>query len=250
MAKVSAVIITFNEERRISRCLDSVKEIADEIIVVDSFSTDGTRQICLEHGTRFFEHPFKGYSEQKNYANSLAQFDYILSLDADEVLDKELIQSIQNVKNNPGCDAYSMNRVVNYCGSWIRHGSWYPDRKIRLFRKEKARWEGLIHEALSMPEKSTTGSLKGEILHYSYDSIEGHIAQLDKFTTLSARALFLEGKKAGFLKLYFSPFLSFLKGFFLRLGFLDGYHGVLICFVNAFASYVKYAKLKQLWKEK
>ncbi len=250
MEELSVVIISFNEEKQIGRCLDSVRDIAGEIIVVDSFSTDRTREICLQHGVRFYEHTFEGYSEQKNFANSLARFDYILSLDADEALDAGLVQSIQNAAQAFDCDAYFMNRMVNYCGSWIRHGSWYPDRKVRLFRKQKARWEGLIHESLILAEGSKTGTLQGDILHYSYDSIESHIAQFDKFTTLSAREMFLEGKKAGILKLYFSPLSSFIKGFFFRLGFLDGHYGVLICFVNAFATYLKYAKLRHLRDEK
>jgi glycosyltransferase involved in cell wall biosynthesis len=250
MNKISVVIITYNEESNIVRCLDSVKDIADEVVVVDSFSTDRTKELCLNYGIRFYEHPFEGYISQKNFANSLAQFDYILSLDADEALSEELNISIQNAKETFVCDGYIMSRMVNYCGTWIKHGSWYPDKKLRLFRKDKGSWEGvLIHETLEMHEGSTIGYLKGDILHYSYTSLEGHIAQFDNFTTISAEELYREGRKATFVKLYFSPVSLFAKGFFVRLGFLDGHYGVLICIVNAFATYMKYAKLKELTKQ-
>jgi glycosyltransferase involved in cell wall biosynthesis len=250
MVQLSVVIITFNEESQIGRCLDSVKEVADEIIVVDSFSKDRTREICESRGVRFFEHHFEGYSAQKNYANSLASFGFILSLDADEALSDELIASIRKEKADFAFDAYLMNRMVNYCGTWIRHGAWYPDRKIRIFSKQKAYWEGQhVHETIQLGSGSRIGQLKGDIHHYSYTSLEGHIAQFDKFTSISAAELYSKGRKASFLKLYLSPVMSFIKGFFIRLGFLDGHYGILICFVNAFATYMKYAKLRRLWKE-
>jgi len=249
MNKLSVVIITFNEEKNIERCLLSVKGIADEIIVVDSLSTDSTKNICAKYKVRFVEQPFSGYTEQKNFAASFADYDLVLSLDADEALDATLIASIAEVKKNGDKDGYYMNRVTNYCGEWIRHGAWYPDKKLRLWKKAKGRWEGItIHEHFQMEPGSVTGFLQGDILHYSYESIEAHVAQFNKFTSLSAIEMHEEGKKASIFKIYLSPLVSFIKGFFLRLGFLDGYYGTMICFINAFATYTKYLKLRQLNK--
>src|SRR6187551_311049 len=131
--QLSVVIITFNEERNIARCLDSVREIADDVVVVDSFSTDKTEAICREKGARFVQHKFEGHIEQKNYAVTQAKFPYILSLDADEAPDEKLIASIKKVKADWIADGYSMNRLTNYCGKWIHHCGWYPDVKLRLW---------------------------------------------------------------------------------------------------------------------
>lgn len=249
MNKLSVVIIAFNEEKNIERCLLSVKDIADEIVVVDSLSTDSTKQICQKYGVRFVEQPFQGYTEQKNFAALLANFDLVLSLDADEAIDETLAGSIAEVKINWDKDGYFMSRVTNYCGKWIRHGAWYPDRKLRLWNRTKGAWAGVnIHERYQMTSGSKTGFLKGDILHFSYESIEAHVAQFNKFTSLSAIEMNLAGKKATTSKIYLSPLVNFFKGFFLRLGFLDGYYGIMICFFNAFATYTKYLKLRQLNK--
>lgn len=249
MNKLSVVIITFNEEKNIERCLLSVKDIADEIIVVDSLSTDSTKSICQKYNVRFTEQPFLGYIEQKNFAASLAIFDLVLSLDADEALDETLANSIADVKINWDKDGYFMNRVTNYCGKWIRHGAWYPDKKLRLWNRTKGTWAGVnIHEWYQMTPGSTTGHLKGDILHFSYESIEAHVAQFNKFTSLSAIEMNKSGIKASMSKIYLNPLVNFFKGFFLRLGFLDGYYGTMICFFNAFATYTKYLKLRQLNK--
>ena len=250
MDKLSVVIITFNEEENIGRCIESVLPVADEIIVVDSFSKDKTKAICLDKGVRFFEHPFKGYSEQKNFANSLTIYDYILSIDADEALSETLIQSILQEKKQFSKDAYSINRMTNYLGKWIRHGVWYPDTSIRLWNKQKARWNSQsVHEIVEINDSQSQGFLKGDILHFSYTSVSGHIAQFDKFTTLSAIQMNNIGKEATIFKLFFSPLFSFIKGFFIRLGFLDGYYGIVICIINSFATFMKYVKLRELNKQ-
>jgi glycosyltransferase involved in cell wall biosynthesis len=249
MDKLSVVIITFNEEKNIERCIRSVLAIADEIVVVDSLSTDRTEEICSRFNVRFISHAFEGYIGQKNFATNQAMNSYVLSLDADEAIDNELAASIAEIKQNFAKDGYSMNRVTNYCGKWIRHGAWYPDRKLRLWNRHKGAWGGVnFHDRFDLKPDCSKGYLKGEILHYSYDSIEAHIAQFNKFTSLSAINMHGNGKKASLTKIYFSPLISFLKGFFIKLGFLDGFYGVMICFVNAFATYMKYVKLRQLNK--
>jgi glycosyltransferase involved in cell wall biosynthesis len=168
MNKLSVVFITFNEEKNIERSLVSVREIADEIVVVDSFSTDATKEICVNYGVRFIEHEFRGYVEQKNFAASQATYDLVLSLDADEVPDAKLIESISSVKSNWQFDGYFMNRLNNYCGTWIRHGTWYPNRKLRLWNRKKGKWAGFNpHDRFELVDGSSTGYLKGDLLHYS-----------------------------------------------------------------------------------
>ena len=205
MQELSVVIITRNEEKNIERCLDSVKDIADEIVVVDSFSTDRTEGICRSKGAKFFLHAFEGHIEQKNYAVTLSSFNHILSLDADEALDETLKKSILEVKHNWKYDGYEMNRLTNYCGKWIHHCGWYPDRKLRLFDKRKGKWGGINpHDKYQLVEGGAPGFLKGDILHYSYYTIEDHYKQIEYFTTINSKASFEKGKKAIGKK--FSPF--------------------------------------------
>src|ERR1700741_2612456 len=167
MPQLSVVIITFNEEKNIARCLDSVKEIADDIVVVDSFSKDKTKEICLAKGARFVEHAFEGHIQQKNWAITQAEFPHVLSLDADEALDETLRKSILEVKNNWNKEGYYMNRLTNYCGNWVKHCGWYPDKKLRLWDSRKGSWTGINpHDKYEMKEgDKTTGYLKGDILH-------------------------------------------------------------------------------------
>jgi glycosyltransferase involved in cell wall biosynthesis len=249
MVKISVAIITLNEERNIGRCLESVQEIADDVIVVDSFSTDLTKEICKKYGARFVPHQWEGYVEQKNVASGLAYYDFVLSLDADEALSAELIDSLKKVKENFLADAYSMNRLTNYCGKWIRHSGWYPDRKLRLFDRRKGKWEGLIiHEELKMKQGSTVEHLKGDILHYSFYTVEEHKRQSEKFTTLGAEADFKKGKKAPWYKIWFGPVVKFKQAYIFKLGFLDGKAGFTISYLSALATYNKYRKLNQLYK--
>ena len=251
MVKISVTIITFNEERNIGRCIESVKEIADDIVVVDSFSTDRTEEICMNLGARFFPRRWEGYVETKNIAASLANFDYILSLDADEALSDELISSIKNVKDEFLADAYTMNRMTNYCGKWIKHSGWYPDTKLRLYDRRKGKWEGLIiHEELKMEQGSKIEHLLGDILHYSFYTIEDHLKQSEKFTTLGAEADFKKGKKAPAYKIWFAPVVKFTQSYFFKLGFLDGKEGFTISKLSAAATFQKYNKLKKLYQQK
>ncbi len=232
------------------RCLKAVKPVADEIIVVDSFSTDKTKDICQQFGVRFYEHPFTDYIEQKNLATSYVSYDYVLNIDADEVLTPELQQSILAEKENFRYDGYFLNRVTNYCGKFIRHGGWYPDRKLRLWNKRKGQWAGkLIHEHIRMQPETTTGKLQGDLLHYSYNTVEEHIAQINKFTTLTARQAFNRHKKSSCFKIRCNPKWKFFRDFILRGGFLDGYYGWLIAKNSAYATFLKYVKLRELWKK-
>jgi len=251
MSTLSAVIITFNEERNIGRCIDSLKDVADEIIVVDSGSGDRTETICEEKGVRFFYHEWEGYIEQKNYANSLAEHPYVLSIDADESLSEALRASILNMKDNFMADGYEMNRLTNYCGKWIKHGGWYPDRKLRLFRLDAFEWGGeRIHENV-IPKKDTVKieRLSGDLHHYSYYDISQHISQANHFTNMTAALAVEKGKRAGMLKIIFSPVVKFIKDYIIRLGFLDGYYGYVVCRISAQATFMKYAKIRQMRKE-
>lgn len=242
--RLSVVIITFNEEKNIGRCIDSVKKVADEIIVVDSNSTDSTVSIARTRGAVVHLQPFLGYVEQKNFALKLATNDYVLSLDADESLDENLIQSILDVRNNFTYTGYSMNRCTNYCGKFIRHGSWYPDRKLRLVNKNHASWGGdNPHDKLMLNEDAPIQHLKGDILHYSYNSIEEHVLQNNKFSTISAETLFRRGKKTSIFRMILHPWWAFFLGYFIRLGFLDGFAGLVVAFHVAHLSFLKHAKL-------
>jgi glycosyltransferase involved in cell wall biosynthesis len=247
MPGISVVVITFNEEKNIRRCLESVKDLADEMVVVDSFSTDGTEEICQELGARFIRNEWPGYTEQKNFANQQASNEWVLSLDADEALSEELRETISKIKDAPGLNGYLMNRMTNYCGSWIRHGSWYPDRQLRFFNRNKGKWEGeKIHERFVMNEGEKTGLLKGDLLHYSYYTVEEHVKQANHFTTLTAEVAFSRGKKAPLLKIFFSPIIKFLRDYLFKLGFLDGYAGFLVAQISANATFMKYVKLREL----
>lgn len=246
MRLLSAVIITRNEERNIGRCLESLKGVADDIVVVDSFSTDCTEAIVKEHGARFVQHAFAGHIEQKNWAIAQAMHPFVLSLDADEALDEDLMASIAKTKQEDA-DGYRMNRLTNYCGRWIRHGGWYPDTKLRLWDSRKGRWTGINpHDRYEMDAGSRIMHLKGDILHYSYYTVADHYKQVDYFTTIAAGALAREGKRAGFVKLWVSPVAKFIGSYFLQLGFMDGLHGFTIARISAFATHLKYAKLKAL----
>jgi len=247
MLQLSVVIITLNEERNIERCLKSLEGVADEIIVIDSLSTDKTIDICRKFPVKFIQKEWMGYSAAKNYGNNLSKNDYILSIDADEALSDELKKSISEIKNSENLyDAYRFNRLTNYCGKWIHHGGWYPDTKLRLWNRRKGRWEGEIHEEIKMESGAKTTFIKGDLLHFSYYSIEQHIRQADNFTDLAAKAAFEKGIKAGRFKIFFSPVIKFIRDYFFRLGFLDGHTGFIICRISAHATFLKYVKLRRL----
>ncbi len=249
--KISAVIITLNEEKNIARCIHSLQEIADEIVVVDSFSTDRTKEICDSLPVRWIEHAFEGHIEQKNFAVQQATYDHVLSLDADEVLSDALKQSVAAVKKNWVADGYTFNRLTNYCGRWIRHSGWYPDKKLRLWNRHKGHWAGINpHDSVKLQKNTQIEHLQGDLLHYSYDSIAQHVDQTNKFSSIGAQQYFAR-KKAYFLwhLIIYPPFL-FLKRYILQLGFLDGLEGFIICKNAAYYKFIKYAKLRELYRNK
>lgn len=245
---ISGVIITFNEEGNIERCLDSIKAVADEIVVVDSFSTDRTETISRRHHAVFIQHTFEGHVEQKNYAVSCASFDHILALDADESLSAELTQSILAAKQNWEYDGYSFNRLTNYCGKWIRHCGWYPDAKLRLWDRRKGRWGGVNpHDRVIMENGCRTRHLNGDLLHYSYPTIRHHLSQMNSFSDIASRAAFESGRRVNFpVDILLNPVLTFLKKYFLKLGILDGYEGFFISIHTAYGKFLKYTKLREL----
>ena len=249
MIKISVVIITFNEESNIVRCLQSVQGIADEIVVVDSFSADHTEELCQPFGVRFIKHPFKGHIEQKSWAAGQATYDYVLSLDADEVLSDRLKKSILEVKENWQADGYSFSRLNNYLGHWVKHCGWYPDVKLRLWDRRKGAWGGNNpHDMMVMQHGSHVQRIKGDLLHYSYYSIQQHIDQYNKFTEIAAKEGAVNGKKASLFIAIMKSTWKFKRDYFFKLGFLDGYYGFVICALSAQATFAKYIKIRELQK--
>jgi glycosyltransferase involved in cell wall biosynthesis len=249
MEKLSVVIICFNEEKNISRCIDSVLDVADEILILDSYSTDQTVAIAESRGAIVKQEIFKGFIEKKNKAIELASHDYVLSLDADEALDPLLAHSILRIKENFKNRAYRMNRCSNYCGNFIRHGSWYPDTKIRLFNRRVAHWGGTNpHDKVVLQEKIQVEHLKGDILHYSYHTISEHVIQNNKLSTLAAESLYSKGRKTNLLNIIIRPWWSFLVSFIFRAGFLDGLLGFVIAIQIAHMTFLKHLKLYLLFK--
>lgn len=248
MIKLSVVIITYNEEENIRACLQAVESIADEIVVLDSFSTDKTRQICETFNVRFYEHPFSGYVEQKNKALSFATYPHVMSVDADEVLSCELIRSIHKAKENWQADGYYFKRLTNYCGSWIKHCGWYPDKKLRLWDTRKGIWDGLlIHEKVLLDKNATTALMEGDLLHYSYYTIDQHLDQIKKFTTIMAQEKFQKGKYPGMGSVIFNSGWKFMRSYVLQRGFMDGYFGLVISVLSAYATFLKYVKTRELF---
>jgi len=251
MIKLSAVIITFNEEEHIEKCLKSLQEVADEIVIVDSHSTDRTITICKSYGAKIITQDFLGYKEQKNFALTQVKFDYILSLDGDEALSKELKSSILDVKNNWVYDGYYSYRLNNYCGQWIKHSDWYPDRKLRLFKKNSGSWEGINpHDRYTLNNPKSLGKLKGDILHWIYSTYSEHNQKVEKFSSIAAKAYYDLNKKSSIWKIIYRPTWAFFKAYVLRLGFLDGFNGFVICVQTANVTFLKYSKLRELHKNK
>ncbi|MBJ7428906.1 MAG: glycosyltransferase family 2 protein, partial [Bacteroidia bacterium] len=224
---LSVAIITHNESQNIERCINSVKAIADDIVVIDSYSTDNTAELAKELGARVILQKFLGHIEQKNFAISKAQYPFILSLDADEAIDEKLKQEIITLKNsNKIADGYIINRHNNYCGQWINHGAWKSDLKLRLWDSRKGKWGGMNpHDKFEMDANTKITLLEGKILHWSYISVAQHESKVDYFSTIAAMAYHAKGKKSSVFKIVFSPLFRFLRDYIFKLGFLDGKYG-------------------------
>jgi glycosyltransferase involved in cell wall biosynthesis len=232
MPPITATIITLNEEDRIVECLASLS-CCDEVIVVDSGSTDKTRELATAKGARVFNRTWEGYSKQKNFAANQARNNWILSIDADERLSVELADEIAAWrKTDQSTCAFSLPRRVFYLGRWIKHSGWYPDRKVRLYDRRFCRWEGdFVHE--SMRVDGNVGSLRGDLLHFPYRDWNDHIVRIERYTELAARAARSSGRPGSIGRLVAGPPLSFIKSFFLRVGFLDGWRGLAIAYMGA-----------------
>lgn len=250
MPKISAVIITYNEETFIEKCLSSLEGIADEIIVVDSYSTDHTEEICKRFNVKFIKHHFEGFRDQKNYALQFASYKYILALDADEALSEELRESILKAKKNWNFDGYKMNRRNFYCGKWIRFSEWYPDKQLRLFYLDHGSWGELnVHEKFLMSDGAKTGKLKGDLLHWAFTSSQDHIDKMTKYSELGAKEYHRVGKKANILTPIIHSGWGFLRTYIIKGGILDGRDGLIICSLYAKSAYRKYRLLRKLNKE-
>ena len=248
MVKLSAVIIAFNEEKDIRRCLESLTDVADEILVLDSFSTDSTAEICRQCGVRFEQHAFDGYVTQKNRALQMASFDHILSLDADEALSQEAKQEIRKARETWKHDGYYLNRRNNFCGQWMRHTSWYPDRKLRLFDRRKARWEGLDpHDFIRMDKGCSVVRLKADLLHWSVYTLEEQVAKTEQFARISAKFYFDQGIRSGLVTALAHFVWRWFSEYCIRLGFLDGKAGWQVSRFSALYVWKKYYYLRQLY---
>lgn len=247
--KISASIITLNEERNIEKCLKSLVGVVDEIVVVDSFSSDKTEEICKKFDARFIKNEFKGHIQQKNYAVSCCTYDYVLAIDADEQLSENLRNSIQEVKQNWDADAYVFNRLTYFCGKPIYFGDWFPDPSLRLWDRRQGRWGGHNpHDKFELNPRSTYRYIDGILNHYSYLNLESHLNQINKFSTISALSKFQCGKRSNIFKIVFYPQWRFFRDYFLMLGILDGYYGFVVCTNIAYEVFLKYVKLRHLQK--
>jgi glycosyltransferase involved in cell wall biosynthesis len=247
MGKLSVVIICFNEEAILGKCLSAVKW-ADEIVVLDSFSTDRTLEIARQYTNRIFQSAWQGYSKQKTLALSYASHPWVLSLDADEVVSPRLAQEIQSLlAREPDLAGYRMPRMAFYLGRFLRH-CWYPDFKLRLFQKELGRWsEHDVHESLLLD--GPAGNLEHPLLHYSFASIQDHLNTIQQYTSLGAQSLARSGRSFSFARLLGSPLGMFLQQYVVKRGFLDGIPGLVASGLSAFHEFVKYAKLYELTKK-
>jgi glycosyltransferase involved in cell wall biosynthesis len=249
MSKISAVIITYNEEELIGRCLESIKEVADEIVIVDSFSTDRTEEICRKYNTRFIKREFEGYRDQKNFALTLATHQHILSLDADEALSDKLIQSVLDVKKSWKYDGYIFKRRSRFNGKWINHSAWYPDPQLRLFKSGSGKFGELnIHEKFIMSNGSKVVTLNGDLLHWPGDSYEEYVNKIKKYTVIAAEEFHRSGRKANIFTPYIHSGWGFFRSYIVRGGILDGSDGYVICSSYAKSTYQKYVRLRHLNK--
>jgi len=248
MPPLSVCIITLNEEHNLPRALAAVRDLADELVVVDAGSTDHTQQIAREAGARLFVRPFTNHSDQKNYAASLAANEWIFLLDADEEPDATLLASILEwKKREPEYFVYEMARLNWYLGAWIRHSRWYPDYKERIYRRDKAAFHDVIHSALRF--EGCAGRLRGDLLHYSFRSVEEHEAKVDRYSSALAQDLFDRGRRSWRGAMWVATPWSWFHHYVLGAGFLDGARGARIARLAARGTWLKFRKLGELIRE-
>ena len=245
---ISVCIIAGNEAHRIARTLESVKDWTSEIIVViNDTVTDGTDGIAAAHGARVFRRRWQSFAEQRNHASTLATQPWLLAIDADEVVSDPLREEItalfQAWAGNESPVAYSFPRLSFFCGRWIRHGDWYPDRKVRLWRKGAGEWQGDPHEKLMLRRSVTR--LRGDLFHFSNGSVDQFLGKMGYLSTLFVRQHQMQNRSAGWPDLTIRPFWKFFRAYVIRLGFLDGWPGYLIAWANAFSTVVRYAKVRE-----
>lgn len=229
----SAVIIANNESAHIEEVIAAVKQITDDIIVVDSGSTDNTVELAKNAGARVYEKNWEGYGKNKNFGNEKAKYDWIISVDGDEVLSPELIDSLLSLRPQPH-HIYQLNSLVNYGGKWIRHCGWYPRYKNRIFNKKEVTWNNArVHEDLEPLNGKKLIKIPGDILHYSYDDIDDHLERTKNYALLKAEKYLINGGRPSFWKRWFGPAFNFFKTYFIKLGFLDGKEGKQIALMDA-----------------
>ncbi len=248
MPRISATVITHNEASNIARAIRSLAP-ADEVLVVDAGSTDATREIAEKLGARVIVHPWEGFAAQKNFAAAQACHDWILSLDADEEFNTDAQEAIRRWKDSePAAAGYRFARRARYLGRWILHSGWYPDYKVRLFERQRGKWQGdYVHESVVV--SGSVETLEGEILHYTCDSFQEHLTRIELYTDLAAREMLERGEHVGFVRRLLAPPWVFFHTYFLRLGVLDGYQGFLIARMAARYVTRKYSKWVQLRAE-
>ena len=243
--KITATIITLNEERNIARAIESLR-CCDEILILDSGSTDRTVELAQNLGARVIEAGWRGFAGQKNWAAEQAAHDWVLSLDADEALSEALEAEIWNLKKSgPRYDGYTMPRLARYLGRWILHSGWYPDRKIRLYDRSKGQWVGdFVHESVRVDGR--VGELESNILHFTCESLSEHVKTMERYTTLAAQEIAGRKIQVPLWRVLIDPPWTFFKTFFLQLGFLDGHEGLNIAYMAAFYTFLKYAKARNM----
>ena len=245
--KISACVTTFNEEGNVARCLESLKDWCDEIVVVDSYSSDRTVELCKRYTDRVYQHEWLGYIGQKNLARDMAKNPWILFIDADEEISPGLREEILKELSveTPAFAGYQFPRMVNYLGRWIRHGEWYPDIKLRLFVKVKGQSGGQEpHDQVFV--NGPVKTLKNPLWHYTYEDIDDHLMTMNRYSGITAKEKYKSGDRFLWIDFLFRPPFRFLKAYFLRCGFMDGKRGFLIALVSSFGVCMKYAKLWEL----
>ncbi len=254
--KISTCVITFNEENNIEDCIKSVTAFSDEILIVDSDSTDKTVEIAEKLGVKVVTHKWEGHVKQKQFAVDLATNNWIFSLDADERASEEVINKINQIKNNPEITdrykAFYVNRRNYYLGKWIKYGGWYPEKRIRFFHKKYAKWGGIDpHDKVIARSNDIVGDLYADIIHFPYKNITHHLDTINRYASIAAEENIKKGKKVNFFKLIYKPFFKFIRDYFVKRGFLLGKTGFIHAVMGSISVFMKYLKTyEKQWKNK